>query len=102
MSTFGFTVPMMRGEVARDLAAYYSTPFGGTADIWFGSEHDDTFGALNITPFGKDVPDAAWLTARGAARYATAAAGSRWEPGFAQWLPVASLQEMRRMIEESA
>ena len=26
------------------------------ADIWFGSDHDDTFGALNVTPFGKHAP----------------------------------------------
>jgi FMN phosphatase YigB (HAD superfamily) len=98
---FGFTVAMIRPAVQRDVRNYYEHPAGGVADIWFGSEHDDTFGALNITPFGKDSPDLRWLGASGEQRFAAAAMRSRWEPGFAEWLPVLSLREVRRMIEES-
>lgn len=101
LSTFGFTVSMVLGEIKRDVRAYYEEPFGGAADIWFNSQHDDTFGALNVTPFGKDPPQASWITPLGAARLASASAASRWEPGFSEWLPVAALRELRRMIEES-
>ncbi len=96
---FGFTVPIVRDELKADMRAYYEQPAGGTADIWFGSDHDDTFGALNVTPFGKDTPDAGWLGDEGERHFLSAATGSRWEPGFAEWLPVAALRELRRMIE---
>ena len=86
----------------RELRDYYERPHGGIADIWFGSEHDDTFGALNVTPFGKDTPERRWLGKEGEARYAAAAMRSRWEPGFSEWLPVLALRELRRMIEENA
>lgn len=97
---FGFTVPLVRDELKADLRAYYERPAGGTADIWFGSDHDDTFGALNVTPFGKDAPDGTWLTDEGGRRLLTAATASRWEPGFVEWLPVAALRELRHMVEE--
>lgn len=102
LATFGFTVRMVRNEVMRELRDYYERPHGGIADIWFGSEHDDTFGALNVTPFGKDTPERRWLGKEGEARYAAAAMRSRWEPGFSEWLPVLALRELRRMIEENA
>ena len=38
------------------VSEYYGRPEGGVADIWFGSTHDDTFGAFNVSPYAKLDP----------------------------------------------
>ena len=90
--------PLVRSELAR----YYTDPPPGAADIWFSSAHDDTFGALNVTPFGKIVPDAGWLAAglgRGfRAQVDAAAVESRWSPGYRRWLPVEALTHLERAL----
>lgn len=99
--SFGFSVSTVHDMIKDELRRYYERPFGGAADLWFGSDHDDTFGALNVTPFGKNKPNPAWLGERAAALRAKAAADSRWETGFDAWLPVMAAHELRRMLEES-
>ena len=96
----GFTVSMIRSQLKDDVRSYYERPEGGVADIWFGSDHDDTFGALNVTPFGKHAPDARWLSSQGDKLWAASARGSRWEPGYDEWLPVLAARELRYMLEE--
>ncbi len=98
--TNGLTVSMIRSELKEDVRRYYEQPEGGVADIWFGSDHDDTFGALNVTPFGKGTPDARWLSSEGDKLWAESARASRWEPGYDEWLPVLAARELRYMLEE--
>jgi FMN phosphatase YigB (HAD superfamily) len=98
---FGFSIPMVHEMVQAELRQYYERPWGGAADLWFGSDHDDTFGALNVTPFGKNKPNQAWLGSGAASLRARAAADSRWETGFDAWLPVMAAHELRRMLEET-
>ena len=96
----GFTVGIVRRQLKNDVRRYYEQPEGGVADIWFGSEHDDTFGALNVTPFGKNAPSAQWLSTEGDKLWAESARASRWEPGYDEWLPVLAARELRYMLEE--
>ena len=98
---FGFSIPMVHEMVQAELRQYYERPWGGAADLWFGSDNDDTFGALNVTPFGKNKPNQAWLGSGAASLRARAAADSRWETGFDAWLPVMAAHELRRMLEET-
>ena len=90
--------PLVRAEVIR----YYTKPAPGVADIWFSSAHDDTFGALNVTPFGKIVPSASWLSSGLGSGYRArlegAAEESRWSPGYRRWLPVEALTDLERAI----
>ena len=71
------------------------------ADIWFGSTHDDTFGALNVSPFEKDPPPRSVLS-----RAATAdvvpeeARRSNWVPGYRSWLAVRALEVLGEMWRE--
>jgi hypothetical protein len=90
--------PLVRSELSR----YYDDPPPGVADIWFSSAHDDTFGALNVTPFGKVIPSRSWLASGLGYRFRThleaAAAESRWSPGYRSWLPVQALTHLERAL----
>jgi hypothetical protein len=90
--------PVVRAEVSR----YYHEPPPGVADIWFSSAHDDTFGALNVTPFGKAIPSRSWLGTGLGYRFRShleaAAAESRWSPGYRSWLPVQALIHLERAL----
>jgi hypothetical protein len=96
----GFTVSMIREQLKDEVRRYYEQPEGGVSDIWFGSDHDDTFGALNVTPFGKHTPNVGWLSDEGDKLWAASARASRWEPGYDEWLPVLAARELRCMLEE--
>jgi hypothetical protein len=90
--------PLVRAEISR----YYDEPPPGVADIWFSSAHDDTFGALNVTPFGKVIPSPSWLASGLGYRFRThleaAAEESRWGPGYRRWLPVQALIHLERAL----
>ena len=97
----GLTARMLRRELGEMVSEYYGRPEGGVADIWFGSTHDDTFGALNVSPFEKDPPPRSVLS-----RVATAdvvpdeARRSNWVPGYRAWLAVRALEVLREMWRE--
>jgi len=88
--------PLVRSEVTR----YYREPSPGSADIWFSSAHDDTFGALNVTPFGKTMPSIRWFEdglGHGFRQHLDQAANqSLWSPGYRRWLPVQALTHLER------
>jgi hypothetical protein len=97
----GLTSPMLRRELGEMVSEYYGRPEGGVADIWFGSTHDDTFGAMNVSPFEKDPPPRSVLS-----RAATAdvvpeeARRSNWVPGYRSWLAVRALEVLGEMWRE--
>jgi len=90
--------PLVRSEVTR----YYREPPPGSADIWFSSAHDDTFGALNVTPFGKAKPSIEWFdegVGYGFRKHLDeAASGSLWSPGYRRWLPVQALTHLEHAV----
>jgi len=69
---------------------YYTDPDPGVADIWFGSAHDDTFGASNLTPFEKRFDPSSIYRAAGDLTKIEAAIESGWPLGYMKWLPAHS------------
>lgn len=93
----GAVTPLLRGALQRHLRSYFEQPLPGVADIWFYSVHDDTFGALNVTPFGKLRPPLRLAYAPGEVRETDEAKASLWAAGYAQWRPVRSLSAIRTL-----
>ena len=93
----GAVTPLLRHALQRHLRSYFEQPLPGVADIWFYSVHDDTFGALNVTPFGKLRPPLRLAYAPGEARETEEAKASLWAAGYAQWRPVRSLSAIRTL-----
>ncbi len=91
MSTFGITADMLKPVVNREARRLWLAPTPGMAELWFDSDHDDTFGAFNVTSFGKSRPDASWAGAELDRRLAEAEASSGWPAGFRVWAPVTAL-----------
>jgi FMN phosphatase YigB (HAD superfamily) len=73
------------------LRRYFIEPDPGVADIWFNSAHDDTFGAMNNTPFGKGFDPSTIIRAKGDLTKIPHALESGWPSGYMQWLPVHSI-----------
>jgi hypothetical protein len=97
----GLTSSMLRRELNQLVVEYYGRPEGGVADIWFDSTHDDTFGALNVSPFAKEVPPRALLSRVTAVEVVPPEAQrSHWVPGYRRWLPAHSLEVLREMWKE--
>jgi FMN phosphatase YigB (HAD superfamily) len=96
MVGFGFTANVLHDQAGRWARTLWESPPEGLADIWFASDHDDSFGALNSTSFGKDAPGPEWL--RGSLRdhVKRGAEGSGWPAGYLAWRPVRSLIELGR------
>lgn len=95
----GAVTPLLRRALQTRLRSYFQEPMPGVADIWFFSKHDDTFGALNVTPFGKLRPPT-HLAYRGDAINDTPEAReSLWAAGYAQWRPVRALAAIQTLRE---
>ncbi len=94
ISGFGLTTTAMRPLVAHWARQVWNQPGPGLADIWFSSDHDDSFGALNRTGFGKDCPGPQWLTGDLYRHVSAGMAASGWPQGYLAWRPVASLIEL--------
>ena len=92
---WGATTEMLRHGLQASLQRYYEEPAPGAADIWFFSSHDDTFGALNVTPYGKHRPSMSLTYGTTEPRDRPDAAHSQWREGWAAWLPVRSLDVLR-------
>lgn len=94
MVGFGFTASVLHDEAGRWARELWESPPEGLADIWFASEHDDSFGALNSTSFGKDAPGPDWLRGSLHDHVKRGAEGSGWPAGYLAWRPVRSLIEL--------
>jgi hypothetical protein len=100
MAAVGADTTLLRAGLQEALVRYYRQPEPGVADIWFDSAHDDTFGALNETPYAKLEPPRSLLWSPVPAEQLPLAAESRWAPGWAAWMPVRSLDAIRRARAE--
>jgi hypothetical protein len=94
----GLAAGALREALGGVVRAYYEDPVPGLPDLWFDSGHDDTFGALNVTPFGKDRPVQTWLRASWSPE--AVAAGSYWPEGYLRWAPVRSLVALRTLMAQ--
>jgi FMN phosphatase YigB (HAD superfamily) len=92
MVSNGLTASMLRELAIAELHTYYAEPLPGIADLWFGTPHDDTFGVLNVTSFGKRLPTSDWVLGteeQFEEAVTEAAADSLWPAGYRRWRPVA-------------
>ncbi|MEZ5184638.1 MAG: hypothetical protein R2720_02740 [Candidatus Nanopelagicales bacterium] len=94
MDGFGLTTQALRPEMATWARQLWQNPLPGLADIWFGSDHDDSFGALNLTNFAKQTPSAQWLDGNLYAHVKAGMAASGWPDGYRVWRPVRSIIEL--------
>ncbi len=97
---WGASTEMLRTGLQESIRRYYARPSPGVADIWFFSAHDDTFGALNVTPYGKSQPDMSLTYGDVEPRRRVGAEASLWAEGWAAWLPVRALDVIRRQRKE--
>jgi hypothetical protein len=94
----GLTARMLRVELGEMVAEYYGRPEGGVADIWFGSSHDDTFGAFNVSPYAKHEPSRAVLsTVASVDAISEEARASNWVPGYRAWHAARAPEILREM-----
>ncbi len=96
----GYTSSMVQDEVASELRRIWETPPEGLADIWFESEHDDTFGALNAEHFTKMGPDESWFDRPISDTVDEYAAHSHWEKGYRKWRPVHALLAIEALARD--
>ena len=98
----GAGTDVLRPLIRQALDEYYRNPEPGIADLWFDSAHDDTFGVLNVTSFGKDRPGRHWLadgTGPGFLRHVEHAADSSlWPAGYRRWQPVQAATALERAL----
>jgi FMN phosphatase YigB (HAD superfamily) len=94
-TAWGATSDLLRAGLQDALARYFRDPPPGVADIWFFSSHDDTFGAMNVTPFDKSRPDLSLTYGDTPPASRLSATASLWPEGWAAWLPVRALDIIR-------
>ncbi len=73
---------------------HYAFPHPKNADLWFDSEHDDSFGAGGNSVFGKSTPDLSWLNKPLIESINEKGRRSGWHSGYVQWKPVKKLIEL--------
>jgi FMN phosphatase YigB (HAD superfamily) len=93
----GAVTSLLRRALQDRLRACYERPDPGMADIWFSSVHDDTFGAFNVTPFGKPLPPMRFAYESRPVQESDEALASLWPPGYEQWRPVRALTAIRAL-----
>ncbi|MEL6981681.1 MAG: hypothetical protein AAFO29_04575, partial [Actinomycetota bacterium] len=102
----GASTDVLRALIAEELNSYYTRPEPGIADLWFDSAHDDTFGVLNVTSFGKERPSRSWFAdglGPGFLRHLEAAAdGSLWPAGYRRWRPVEAASAVERALRSNS
>ncbi len=97
----GLTARMLRVELGEMVSEYYGRPEGGVADIWFGSTHDDTFGAFNVSPYAKQEPSRRVLsTVASGDSISDEARASQWVPGYRAWHTARAPEILREMWRE--
>ena len=84
------------GLFARARKAWLAPP-PGLADIWFGSDHDDTFGGLSQLTYEKLLPDESWLEEGLRQALEVGERVSGWPPGYRQWSPVRGITKLQRV-----
>jgi hypothetical protein len=84
----GLTVPLLsRGLLDRARRAWLAPP-PGLADIWFDSDHDDTFGGLSHVTSKSYLPDPSWLEGSLRKHLRKGESLSGWPAGYRAWAPV--------------
>jgi len=90
LNGLGIMASSLGPGLRAQLRDYFRNPDPVVADIWFDSDHDDTFGAVGHSHiYAKPRPEPSWFDTAGAAELAYKSSG--WPAGFAAWTPVRTL-----------
>lgn len=96
LTGMGFTGDLVKDGLFVRARKAWLTPPPGLADIWFGSDHDDTFGGLSQLTYEKLLPDESWLEEGLREALEVGERVSGWPPGYRQWSPVRGITELQR------
>lgn len=89
---------LLRGGLQQAIRRYYLQPDPGVADLWFETDHDESFGTHGERLFRTDVPpprDLLWSVARAADH--PAAGPTNWAAGWAASRPVRTVDTLRAL-----
>lgn len=90
LESLGIMSSSLSEALRAQLQDYYTNPDPVIADIWFDSDHDDTFGAVGHDHiYAKPRPSKTWFETENRAKAAFEASG--WPAGFSAWTPVRTL-----------
>lgn len=84
----GLTVPLLRDGLLDRARHAWLVPPPGLADIWFDSDHDDTFGGLSQLTGENHLPDSSWLEGSLRQQLRKGEKLSGWPAGYRAWAPV--------------
>ena len=79
------------GFVRRVLQQWTDLPNAHEAEVWFGEEHSEEFGAGRSASYSKVRPTDAWLSIGGVSAASTAYTTAIWHQGYLAWAPVHTL-----------
>lgn len=96
----GLTGDLLRPGFAERAKRLWGDPPEAVADIWFESDHDDSFGALNQVAFHKLRPDQTWLQGELRKHLAKGEKLSGWPSGYRAWAPVRGVIELAALWQE--
>lgn len=90
----GLSGKSLNKVISNFVRNHYSLPHPKNADLWFDSEHDDSFGAGGNTNFAKNHPNIGWLNKPLTESIEKNGHKSGWHAGYLQWKPVKKLVEL--------
>ena len=97
----GFSTETLGPEIQARARKLWSHPPTGVADIWFESDHDDTFGAMNEVGFSKPRPDRTWYQGELRDHIKAGESSSGWPAGYRAWSPVRGIIELAGVWSEA-
>ena len=98
----GLTAPLLRDGLRELARKAWLSPPPGLADIWFGSDHDDTFGGLSQMTYEKLLPGSDWLDRALRDSLEDGQEASGWPSGYCAWAPIRGLIALERMLPEES
>ena len=88
LAGMGLTIPLLRDGLLDRARRAWLVPPSGLADIWFDSDHDDTFGGLSQLTGDSYYPNPSWLEGSLRKHLRKGARLSGWPAGYRAWAPV--------------
>lgn len=90
----GLCAELLRPGLMARTRRLWADPPSAVADIWFESDHDDTFGALNQVAFHKLGPSRSWLQGELRRHIRDGEKKSGWPAGYRAWTPISSVIDL--------
>ncbi len=97
----GLTTEVLHRDLGRLAERLWREPPTGIANIWFDSAHDDTFGAMDNSVYGKSRPGPDWYSGPLRRHLEAGEKISAWPAGYRSWQPVKNVLKYARAWKES-